>query len=218
MARILLIHHDKGAREILTVLLAGQQVEAAKDLKCAMHRIIEAPPDVVVAGQDSQDEGLRLLRWLRETARRCPVILVLGRGGQVYRPAALKLGAAAVLDMPVDRTRLNAQVAAVVAAAGKAASGPPPLSEVELKGNLSILETKLNHQMLCVAGRNQVFIQSTVLGSNTPTRPRICLKCSLRAEYGLPREVYYDHISDICCHEPGKCEAVQRFEATRDIA
>ncbi len=218
MARILLIHHDKGAREMLRLQAVDHQVEEAKDFRNGIQRILTAPPEVVLVSQDGRDEGLSLLRWMRDNATRVPVIVVIGRDGNVYRPEALKLGVTGILEHPVDRRRLNTQVAAAVEAARQALAGPPPLSDEELKGNLSLLENRLNREMKCIAGRNQVFIASSLLGGSAATRPRICLKCTLRAEYGLTRAVYYDFVRDVCCGDPKKCEAVQRFEATRDIA
>jgi hypothetical protein len=124
---------------------------------------------------------------------------------------------AGTLDQPIDRARLNAEIAAALAAARQAAAGPPPITPEESATNLSVLENTLNRRMRCSAGRNQVFIQSTVMGTVT-TRPRICLKCRLRAEYGLARDVYYEYIRDVCCGDPRRCEAARRFGASREIA
>ncbi|MBI4580078.1 MAG: hypothetical protein HY718_10275 [Planctomycetes bacterium] len=217
MARILLIHHDKPTREFLKHQAADHEVVAPKDLKSAMRQLVEVPPEVVVVGQDGQEEGLKLLRWMRQNVLATPVIVLLGRGGIRHRPAVMKLGAAATLDLPVDRGRLNRQVDAVLAAARQAAAGPPPITEEELDANLSVLETALNRKMVCFAGRNQVFIQSTLTGA-AATRPRICLRCSLRAEYGLNREVYYEFIRSVCCRDPDRCEAVRQFRHERETA
>ena len=155
--------------------------------------------------------------WLRARVLDTPVIVLLGRAGAVYKPALQELGAAAVLDYPLDRTRLKSQIAAALESAQQAAAGPPPVTEEELRSNLSLLETSLNRNMRCVAGRSQVFIQSLLAGV-MPTRPRICLRCPLRAEYGMPREVYYEYIRDVCCKEPDRCEAFRRFRETRETA
>ena len=81
--------------------------------------------------------------------------------------------------------------------------------------NLPVLESQLNCQTRCFAGKNQVFIYSLILGGGATTKPRIALKCPLRAEYGLSKLVYYEFIRDICCQQPSACEAVQRFERDR---
>lgn len=88
----------------------------------------------------------------------------------------------------------------------------PPLTPEELTGSLSNLERKLNKEMKCTAGRNQVFIRSLLTGTGT-TRPRIALKCPLRRDIGLPADVFYEHIRDICCGDPDQCEAWRNFKA-----
>lgn len=90
------------------------------------------------------------------------------------------------------------------------AMGPPLLDE-EKKGNLSELEKKLNREMKCPAGKNQVFIRSLVLLSGT-TQPRIALKCHLRKDAGMPAEVYLEHIRDVCCTNPEECPAYKKFK------
>jgi len=90
-------------------------------------------------------------------------------------------------------------------------SGPPPLTPEETKGNLSLLERKLNESMKCPAGKNHVFIRSLVTINGT-TPPRIALKCQLRRDIGQKPEVFHDHIRDICCSDPSKCEAYQKFK------
>ncbi len=194
------------------------RVAVANDLKSAMQMIAKDPPELILVGHDSQkEEGLKLLHWLRQNVLRIATIVLVKRGGMQSRDALVKLSAAAVLEMPVDRNRLNREIAAALKTACDAAAGPPPLTSEELDGNLSLLENGLNRRMRCVAGQNQVFIQSSLLNSTT-TRPRICLRCSLRAEYGMPREVYYEYIRDVCCRDPLQCEAARRFQASRELA
>lgn len=82
----------------------------------------------------------------------------------------------------------------------------PPLTPEELNTNLSDLERKLNRDMQCPAGRNQVYIRSLLTGRST-TRPRVALKCPLRREIGETPEVFYEHIRDVCCCDPNVCEA-----------
>lgn len=82
----------------------------------------------------------------------------------------------------------------------------PPLTPAELTGNLSQLETRLNNEMKCPAGRNQVYVRSLLTGAGT-TRPRIALKCPLRRAIGEPPDVFYDYICDVCCHDPEACAA-----------
>lgn len=88
----------------------------------------------------------------------------------------------------------------------------PPLTPDELTSNLSLLERKLNREMKCTAGKNQVYIRSLLTGRST-TPPRIALKCPLRRDIHLPAEVFYEQIRDLCCCDPNLCEAWQHFKA-----
>ncbi|MEW6253255.1 MAG: hypothetical protein AB1716_21660 [Planctomycetota bacterium] len=86
----------------------------------------------------------------------------------------------------------------------------PPLTPEELTTNLSLLERKLNREMKCTAGRNQVYIRSLLTGTST-TPPRVALKCHMRRDIGLPAEVFYEHIRDVCCNDPDACPAWRAF-------
>ena len=103
-----------------------------------------------------------------------------------------------------------------VKARAAADAAPPPITAEEGSANLSRLESHLNKHMKCFAGRNQVYIQSMILGSAT-SRPRIALKCNLRAEYGLNRDVYYEWIRDTCCGDPKRCEAYREFMENHEM-
>lgn len=87
----------------------------------------------------------------------------------------------------------------------------PPLTQEELTGNLTVLQHKLNREMKCFAGRNQVYLRSLLTGRST-TRPRITLKCHLRKDVKLSTEVFYEHIRDVCCCNPEDCEAYRAFK------
>lgn len=87
----------------------------------------------------------------------------------------------------------------------------PPLTADEMTANLTVLEHKLNREMVCHAGKNQVYLRSLLTGKGT-TRPRITLKCSLRKDIGQRPEVFYEHIRDVCCGDPTQCEAYQAFK------
>lgn len=87
----------------------------------------------------------------------------------------------------------------------------PPITETELKANLSLLERQLNRDMKCVAGKNQVYLRSLLTGRGT-TRPRIALKCHLRRDIGLTPDVFFEDIQRLCCGNPEECEAYQAFK------
>jgi hypothetical protein len=82
----------------------------------------------------------------------------------------------------------------------------PELTPEELSANLSELQARLNQEMKCPAGRNQVYVRSLLTGTST-TRPRIALKCPLRRAINLPPDVFYEHIRDICCGAFQTCQA-----------
>ncbi len=86
----------------------------------------------------------------------------------------------------------------------------PPITPEELTSNLSILERHLNREMKCTAGKNQVYIRSLLTGRST-TRPRIALKCPLKRDIGQNPDVFYEEIRDVCCSDPGQCEAWRAF-------
>ena len=87
----------------------------------------------------------------------------------------------------------------------------PPVHQDELTVNLSVLERKLNTDMKCPAGKNQVYLRSLMTGSGT-TRPRVALKCPLRRDIGEKPEVFYEHIRDVCCGDHSKCPAWQSLK------
>ncbi len=86
----------------------------------------------------------------------------------------------------------------------------PPLTEEELTTNLTVLENRLNDEMKCPAGRNQVYIRSLLTGSGT-TKPRIALKCPLRKDINLTPEIYFEEIRDLCCGDHENCQAWQEL-------
>ena len=219
MARVLVIHHNKEIlRRLATLLDNHHEFMAIDNLLSGVKQLPKIEPDAIVVGHDKKKkEGVRLLRYLRTNAIRTPVIVVLSAGGGVWQPMLMKLGAKRLLEHPVDESELNEAIRAVVKVRAQELAGPRPITNEERRSNLSILETTLNRKMKCFAGKNQVFIQSQILGGAT-TRPRIMLRCPLRAEYGLNRDVYYEFIRDICCEDSGQCEAIQRFNAERESA
>lgn len=90
--------------------------------------------------------------------------------------------------------------------AAGAAGGAPPLTSEEQNGNLSEIEKDLNRRMVCPAGKNQVFILSTVSGRGK-SPPRIALRCSYRKELGQGADVYLEHIRTVCACDPNQCSA-----------
>jgi DNA-binding NtrC family response regulator len=219
VSKVILIHHDDAVRmKLESMLRVRHPVTSCKELVAGAREIHKSRPDVIVVGQDlKKEEGTRLLKYLKENELKIPVVVLAMRGTNAHQPIALKLGAKAFIEFPVDDARLEAAVSGAENAARAVQAGPPPITDEESRGNLSMMEKQLNSKMKCFAGRNQVYIQSRILGGAT-SRPRICLKCSLRAEYGLEKDVFYEFIRDVCCKDPTGCEAVQKFQAERESA
>ncbi|MCA9242910.1 MAG: hypothetical protein KDA32_03055 [Phycisphaerales bacterium] len=87
----------------------------------------------------------------------------------------------------------------------------PPLTDEELNANLSVLERRLNQEMVCPAGKNQVYLRSLMTGRST-TKPRIVLKCHLRKDIDQPQDVFFEEIRSLCCGDPNNCEAYRAFQ------
>jgi len=212
VTKVLVIHHDKSIRTRLESLARTEyEVAGGKDLAAGIKLMPKIRPGVIVVGQDgAKQEGIRLLRYMKQNVLKTPVVVVFSRGAGKMQPTTMKLGAKGFLEHPVNQEQLCQAITDAMAAQEKANAGPPPITAEEMQANLSILERDLNREMRCFAGKNQVYIQSMITGSRA-TRPRICLKCSLRAEFGLPRDVYYEFIRDRCAGDPDLCKAVQLY-------
>lgn len=224
MARVLVIHHEKGMRTILeTLIKRWHDVTSAKHLEAGAKILRKKPPELVVVGQDAtMREGERLLRYMKQNNLRIPVVVVVARTASKFSEMMQKLGARGFLEYPAEASRLPTVLEQAISSpapgsdkTSEDAGKIPPISHEELNSNLSILETKLNRAMTCVGGKNQVYIQSVIAGGLNRSKPRIALKCPWRAEYGMPRDVFYEYIRDVCCGDPTQCEAHRRFEATR---
>lgn len=219
MKRLLVIHYNRSIRQRLEQLAKlRHEVVGAKHVSAGIKQIGRNKPDIIVVGHDSdKQEGARLLRYMRDNRVKIPVVAVISPGAGTAQPLLMKLGARGFAEYPMDQARFDQTVAGAIEAHEQATAPPPPVTPIELNSNLTQLEHKLNRAMKCVAGKNQVYIQS-VLGGGGRSRPRIALKCPLRGEYGLKKDVYFEWIRDVCCTEPGRCEAVQLFNATRESA
>ena len=215
MARILIMHPDRSARKVLEKHVSGRhQVQTASDLPGALRSIRRNHPQLVVAGMNGQrTDAFELLRQMQREHRKLPTIVVASGGTGVYQAAAMRLGAAAFLEYPVEQQTLNQTVTKAVTAEWTAKGKQPPITDEELSANLTELEAHLNRHMICFAGKNQVYLQSFILGGGRKSKPRIALKCPLRKEYGEPPNVYYEYVRDLCCGDPTACSAYQTFKS-----
>jgi DNA-binding response OmpR family regulator len=114
--RILVVDDDVALRDLVTDYLAssGYRVEAAGDgetMRSVLrnHDVDLLVLDLMLPGED----GLSLLRWLREH-HGPPVIIVSARGDEVDRVVGLELGADDYLAKPFGPRELLARVRAVL--------------------------------------------------------------------------------------------------------
>jgi FixJ family two-component response regulator len=214
MARILVVHTDRAARKFIEKR-AGQHhvVRSTGNLSKTIKLIIPYRPEVIIAEVDPRRPGtLDLLRYLNRHHIKTPVILVGKGGAGMLQPLAMKMGASAFIEYPMEQAALDQAIARARQSQEEALGGViPPITEEELSSNLSDLEERLNGEMVCFAGRNQVYIQSLITGVGETTKPRIALKCPVRKQFGYPPDVYYEFIRDICCGAPSTCPAYQEF-------
>jgi len=214
MARILIMHAEGGPRAFLEARAKRHhEVHAVKDVSQALKSASRHAPDLILAQTSpKRSEASELLRRLKREALDIPVIVVAEPAAFPSQPALMKLGAADFLEYPMEQSTLDKAVAAALQKAKDAHDEKPPITQEEAGANLSELETSLNRRMQCFAGKNQVFLQSFVLGNGRTSKPRIALKCALRKKFGMPPDVYYEFIRDVCCGDPSGCPAYQQFQ------
>jgi DNA-binding NtrC family response regulator len=217
MAQILLVHNERRPRKVLEQHLSkSHRVHSANNLAKAMQLIVGSKPDVVVAGADHRKpEALDLLRFMKRAGIKLPVLVVGPAATGSMQPAAMKLGAAAFLEYPVEESTLVRAISKAMQKTRDEApeNHIPPITEEEMSRSLADLEAHLNRQMECFAGKNQVYIQSLILGAGQKSKPRVALKCPLRRQFGHPPDVYYEYIRDVCCEDPSSCPAYREFSA-----
>ncbi len=127
---ILVIDDDRLMREYVRTILdqAGHCVRVEEDGRAALGAYAEMRPDLVITDIFMPDEdGLRVIRRLRQAAPQAPIIAMslgstLVRGD--YLAIARRLGAAAVLEKPFQPDALLETVSRVMTAAAAPASGP----------------------------------------------------------------------------------------------
>ncbi len=215
MAQILVIHSDRSARKLLEKRGTNHhEVTLTKNIAQGLLSLSKVRPDLIVVGLDAKKkEALELLRQLKYAKTDVPTIVVGAAGAGALQPVAMKLGAAAFVEYPVEQHTFDQAVSKALQQDKDIHGTIPPITEEELQSNISEVENSFNRQMKCFAGKNQVYLQALIHGYNRTTRPRISLKCTLRKQYGQPPNVYYEYIRDVCCDDPGACSAYQKFRA-----
>jgi DNA-binding response OmpR family regulator len=213
-SRIVIVETDRSTRKFLEAACSVHHAaSAAGDLKSGLKLILKLKPVLVVAGLDtSKKMALQLMRYMKQYKATMPVLVIGGRGAGALQMAATKAGAKGYLEFPVDQARLDREISRVLQADLDSQDSIPAITDEEKSSNLTVLENDLNRQMKCPSGRNQVYLQSLIVGLRK-TKPRIALKCPMRREFGMRADVYYEYIRDVCCSDPTACPAVQQFHA-----
>lgn len=215
MARLLVVHPEKGPRRFLEGRAAvHHDVRSADGVSQAARVLPSFRPDVILAGA-SQGNGaaVDLLRQLRRCGASAPIIIVGTAKSGPALPAGLQLGAVAFMEYPMEQGTFDRGVAQALQRDQKPSitQNVPPISAEESKNNLTELTDRLNRHMVCFAGKGQVYLQSLILGAGRTSTPRVALKCPLRRQFGHHPDVYYEYIRDVCCGDPGVCPAYQEF-------
>ncbi len=213
-SKVLIVHSDRGVRKALEAMCSlHHQSVAAADVKTGLKIVLKTTPALVIVGLDAKrKDALLLMRYMKDYGSTIPVIVVAGRGAGPMQMQAMKAGAKGFVEYPVSQAGLDQAISSALQANVDATDAIPLITDEERNANLSELEQTLNRKMQCASGRNQVHLQALIIGLRK-TKPRISLKCPLRAEYKMPTNVYYEYIRDVCCSDPSACPAVQRFQA-----
>ncbi len=215
MAKLLIIHSSRSARKFLSSRAGVHHtVKVMEDVLSGMKAIPPFRPDVLIMEMDPRNmQAMDLLRRLKEKRIKTPVILVGPAGAGVLAPMAKKLGANEFVEYPMEQDTFDQVIANALQTDQEETGDLPAITEEERNANLSELEKSLNRHMVCVAGKNQVYIQSLIISAGRTSKPRIALKCPLRKQFGYRPDVYYEYIRDVCCSDPSGCAAYQEFAA-----
>lgn len=214
MKTLLLFDRNRRTRREIrsSLLAAGHEVVAVRSLSAARKSFKKHKPDVVLVKTGAKDhDAITLLENRQIFGIRVPIVVLVGAGASGDVAKVRRLGATSVLGWP---TRCRHLLEAVVSAGktpASAVAAAPPITDDERQANLTQLEQRLNHDMRCFAGKNQVYIRSVIVGNGVTTKPRVALRCPLRAQFRLPPVVYYECIRDRCCDNLEVCPALRFF-------
>lgn len=124
---VLVVDDDPGIRELLTSALgfAGYDVTAVGTVAAALTAMRENPPRIVVLDVVLPDaDGLAMLRMVRSTGDRTPVLMLSSRDGVADRVAGLGVGADDYVTKPFDLSEIVARLEAILRRADDAAAAP----------------------------------------------------------------------------------------------
>lgn len=116
-ARLLTVDDEPEIGEILNEYLAGQgyAVRSCRDAAAARSAIAQERPDLVILDINMPGEdGLSLMRWLREQHRGLGIVLLTTAAETVDRIIGLEMGADDYIAKPFDLRELLARVKSVL--------------------------------------------------------------------------------------------------------
>lgn len=175
------------------------------------------PVILVIALPNNIEAAIEALAHLRRAGSGWPILLVMDTVRHaVHMPLMRELGVKYFLPLPLQGAEL---ADALRTASGEGVQPPlqnaPPLTIDEQGTNIEEMAKKLNKCIRCGAGQNQVFLHSYVEDVGRKSKPRITLRCPLRAELHLEPYVYYEHIRNVCCRNIGVCAVLQTYAALK---
>jgi two-component system response regulator HydG len=109
-ARILAVDDERATLEALSEMLGlwGHKVDTATDGASALKMAAELRPDVILSDLAMpENDGLWLLRMLRDELPDCPVVFLTGRATIDTAVSAIREGAYDFIEKPVDPARLK---------------------------------------------------------------------------------------------------------------
>ena len=132
-AHILAVDDDDRLRELLKRFLTreGHDITAAKDAASARRLMTTMSFDLVVLDvMMPGEDGLSLLKSVREKKQDTPVILLTARGLPAERIEGLRIGADDYLSKPFEPEELALRIASIL----KRAAPEAPAEEIKLAG------------------------------------------------------------------------------------
>lgn len=132
-AHILAVDDDDRLRDLLKRYLAreGHDVTTAKDAASARKLMSTMAFDLIILDvMMPGEDGLSLLKGIRETKSAAPVILLTARGLPAERIEGLKLGADDYLPKPFEPEELALRIGSIL----KRAAPEAPVEEIKLSG------------------------------------------------------------------------------------
>ena len=147
-SHILIVDDDDRIRDLLRRYLsrAGYNVTTSEDGEKARHLLSQLMFDLIVLDvMMPKLNGFDLLRHIRKTDQRTPVLLLTAKGESADRIEGLKIGADDYLAKPFEPEELSLRIAAVL----RRVKEEEPIEEIEMSGlvfNLAREELKSGDQ------------------------------------------------------------------------